>query len=141
MKQEAAKKIVEAEFRKKKGGKGLSVLSGRDLYEYKRDLFKDDDDAEGVIERDPVLEDDQQEICGAGETEIIQSLADQVQSELFLDGDDEDLDELLDDSDVDADDDFDNDDDIDDGLEVDDDGLDEDEDDYLSNEAIHNLPN
>jgi len=91
MKQETAKKLVEAEFRKKKGGKGLSVLSGRDLFEYKRDLFKDDDDAEGIIEREPILEDEQ--------TDVIQAIADQVQTDLFLDGDDEDLDDLLGDSD------------------------------------------
>ena len=44
------KKVVEAELRKKKGGKGLSVLSGRELYNYKKDLFKDDegDDVEVV---------------------------------------------------------------------------------------------
>lgn len=42
-KAEAAKKLVEAELKKKKG-KGLAVLSGRDLYEYKRDLFVDDED-------------------------------------------------------------------------------------------------
>lgn len=44
-KAEEAKKLVEAEMKKKKGGKGLAVLSGRALYEYKRDLFLDDEDA------------------------------------------------------------------------------------------------
>merc|ERR1712014_472638 len=34
-----AKKMVEQELKKKKGGKGLAVLSGRALYEYKQDLF------------------------------------------------------------------------------------------------------
>jgi hypothetical protein len=124
LKQEAAKKLVEAEFRKKKGGKGLSVLSGRDLFEYKRDLFKDDDDAEGVIEREPLLEEER--------TDIIQAIADQVQTDLFLDGDDEDLDELLEDSD---------DEDDDDSLEEDEDEDDTDEDEYPSEESIQNLPN
>jgi hypothetical protein len=41
--QAEAKKLVEAELRKKKGGKGLGVLSGRALYEYKKELFKDRD--------------------------------------------------------------------------------------------------
>ena len=116
--------MVEAEFRKKKGGKGLSVLSGRDLFEYKRDLFKDDDDAEGVIEREPLLEEER--------TDIIQAIADQVQTDLFLDGDDEDLDELLEDSD---------DEDDDDSLEDDEDEDDTDEDEYPSEESIQNLPN
>lgn len=40
-KQDEAKKIVEQELRKKKGGNGLSVLTGRALYEYKKDLFND----------------------------------------------------------------------------------------------------
>jgi hypothetical protein len=97
---EAAKKMVEAEFRKKKGGKGLSVLSGRDLYEYKRDLFKDDEDAEGVIERDPVLE-EEQDIYR--KSDVIQTIAEQVQTELFLDGDDNDLDDLLSESEDDED--------------------------------------
>ena len=38
--EEAAKKLVETELRKKKGGKGLSVLSGRELYTYKKAVFK-----------------------------------------------------------------------------------------------------
>ena len=38
-KAEAAKKLVEAEMKKKKGGKGLAVLTGRDLYTYKQSLF------------------------------------------------------------------------------------------------------
>lgn len=43
-KQDAARKLVERELKKKKGGKGLSVLSGKDLFHYKRDLFKDDEE-------------------------------------------------------------------------------------------------
>lgn len=80
------------ELKKKKGGKGLSVLSGRDLFEYKRDLFKDDDDANDVdvgLLSDEVVE---------GE---ILEVAEKVQSDLFLDGNDGDLDDLdeLDDED------------------------------------------
>ena len=85
--QEQAKKKVEAEFKKKKGGKGLSVLSGRDLYEYKKDLFDkvedDDEDNSPTFER----EDEQQ----------VEEVAAKVQSDLFLQGDDDDLDDLEDD--------------------------------------------
>jgi hypothetical protein len=42
----AAKQKVEAELRKKKGGKGLSVLSGRELFLYNQSLFVDDEDAD-----------------------------------------------------------------------------------------------
>ena len=38
---EANKKLLEAEMKKKKGGKGLGVLSGRALYEFKQELFAD----------------------------------------------------------------------------------------------------
>jgi hypothetical protein len=79
------KKRVEQEFKKKKGGKGLSVLSGRDLYEYKRELFNKDDDDDGG---DGVEEDDLQ---------IHQVAAAVQEADLFLQGDDEDLDDLLDD--------------------------------------------
>ena len=39
---------MEAEQKKKKGGKGLSILSGRDLFVYKKELFVDDADAANV---------------------------------------------------------------------------------------------
>mmetsp|Transcript_9305 Transcript_9305/g.13909 ORF Transcript_9305/g.13909 Transcript_9305/m.13909 type:complete len:280 (-) Transcript_9305:316-1155(-) len=85
-KQEEAKKKVEAELKKKKGGKGLSVLSGRDLFEYKRDLFKDDEDAQH--NNDLILEES-----------AIEKVAEKVESDLFLGEDDdlEDLDDLDDD--------------------------------------------
>lgn len=73
--QAEAKKKVEAEFKKKKGGKGLAVLTGRALYEYKQDLFADRDDDEDAV------------------TDV----ADKVQSDLFLQGEDDDLDDLDDD--------------------------------------------
>ena len=83
--------MVQMELKKKKGGKGLSVLSGRDLFEYKRDLFKDDDDANDV-DVGLLSEDVEEEIL---------EVAEKVQSNLFLDGDDGDLDDLdeLDDED------------------------------------------
>lgn len=64
-------------MKKKKGGKGLSVLSGRELYQYKKDLFKDQDDEGG--------------------TDNVVDVAEKVEKDLFLDGDDDDLDDLDDD--------------------------------------------
>jgi len=69
-----AKKMVERELRKKKGGKGLGVLSGRALYEYKRDLFKD-----------PTPEENE----AAAAAQIVEDVATKVQTDLFLDGDDD----------------------------------------------------
>jgi len=77
VKQDAARKLVETEMKKKKGGKGLSVLSGRDLFEYKRDLFNDDEGENIDLE----VEDTN-----------IKEVADKVQSDLFLEGDDDDFD-------------------------------------------------
>lgn len=86
-----AKKLVEAESRKKKGGKGLSVLSGRALYEYNKRLFKDDDDADDFnpLESASAANDKQ--------VDSVDKVAEQVQSDLFLEGDDDDLDDLEDD--------------------------------------------
>lgn len=75
------KKRVETELKKKKGGKGLAVLSGRDLYEYKKDLFKDDDDALALVEEEGVVD----------------QVAAKVETDLFLEGDDDDLSDLDDD--------------------------------------------
>ena len=90
--EEAAKKLVEAEMRKKKGGKGLAVLSGRDLFEYKKELFEVDNltgEEEGVnyvndVNQETTTDDNVEEVAA------------KVQSELFLDGDD-DLDDIDDD--------------------------------------------
>ena len=82
-KREASKKVVEAELRKKKGGKGLAVLSGKDLYEYKKDLFKDHNET-GDTNIDLQGLDD----------EKVEEVAATVESKLFLAGDDEDLDDL-----------------------------------------------
>lgn len=90
------KKVVEAEMRKKKGGKGLSVLSGRELYNYKKELFRDQ-------------EGDSMEVGGDGETPttetngsssaggVVEAVIEKVEKDLFLDGDDDDLDDLDDD--------------------------------------------
>ena len=78
-------------MKKKKGGKGLSVLSGRELYNYKKDLFRDqeeDGDDVGVVN-------------GGGDsaaaTTGVEAVAEKVQKDLFLDGGDDDLDDLDDD--------------------------------------------
>jgi hypothetical protein len=126
---EAAKKLVEAEMRKKKGGRGLAVLSGRDLYEYKKSLFDIGNDEQDVdVDLNAVDEDEENEVAQAQEageeeeeeeeeedgnskpaaaettTETQQPtngdvayVAAKVESELFLEGDDEDLDDLDDD--------------------------------------------
>jgi hypothetical protein len=87
---DAARKLVEAEFKKKKGGKGLAILSGRDLYEYKKDLFE--------VEEDKVVAKDDDNGDGKVEDDIeVEQVAEKVQSDLFLEGDDEDLDDLDDD--------------------------------------------
>mmetsp|Transcript_58178 Transcript_58178/g.168554 ORF Transcript_58178/g.168554 Transcript_58178/m.168554 type:complete len:286 (-) Transcript_58178:856-1713(-) len=89
-----AKKMVDAEMRKKKGGKGLAVLSGRDLFSYKQDLFN-------VDENSPEGQDDEK-LSSVDEKKddqndnAVEEVAAKVQSELFLEGDD-DLDDLDDD--------------------------------------------
>ena len=90
--EEAAKKLVEAEMRKKKGGKGLAVLSGRDLFEYKKELFEVDNltgEEEGMNYDNDANQDTTTDAN-------VEEVAAKVQSELFLDGDD-DLDDLDDD--------------------------------------------
>jgi len=85
---EAAKKLVETELRKKKGGKGLAVLSGRDLYEYKKDLFT-------LVDEDDVQN---KEGDADGASSKLEDFASKVeQGELFLEGADDDLDDLEDD--------------------------------------------
>ena len=106
---ELVRKKVEAEFRKKKGGKGLAILSGRDLYEYKAELFRDRDDNDN----DSGSEGEDKPIAAAETTAVapkdtgmaedkengdhVDEVAAQVQSDLFLQGDDDDLDDLEDD--------------------------------------------
>jgi hypothetical protein len=116
---EQAKKLVEAEFKKKKGGKGLAVLSGRDLYEYKKDLFQINDD--DVIDEGEEQQQPQPNGMGIGTTATtttsasatatdgqegnnngipsveVQEVVEKVQTDLFLAGDDDELDDLEDD--------------------------------------------
>ena len=79
-----AKKMVEQEMRKKKGGKGLAVLSGRALYEYKKDLFNIESEGGSAETGD----------TNADKDKAIDEVATKVQSELFLEGDDDSLDDL-----------------------------------------------
>ena len=62
-------------MKKKKGGKGLSVLTGKDLYAYKKELFETEDDADAVA----VLANNAQD------------------ADLFLEAGNDDLDDLLED--------------------------------------------
>jgi len=80
-KEAETKKLVEKEMKKKKGGKGLSILSGRELYNYKKDLFQDqegDEDGDNVVDVNAAA-----------------AIAMKVEQDLFLEGDD-DLDDLED---------------------------------------------
>lgn len=77
---EESRKMVEQEMRKKKGGKGLAVLSGRALYEYKKDLFN--------IESDEIKD------SNVDKDNLIDEVARKVESNLFLEGDDDSLDDL-----------------------------------------------
>jgi len=79
---EESRKIVEQEMRKRKGGKGLAVLSGRALYEYKKDLFNVESEGEPNKKSD------------SNEDNSINDVATKVQSDLFLEGDDDSLDDL-----------------------------------------------
>ena len=71
-------------MRKKKGGKGLAVLSGRALYEYKKDLFN--------VESEGDVNDNKN--TNTDNNNSIDDVANKVQSDLFLDGDDDSLDDL-----------------------------------------------
>jgi hypothetical protein len=111
---EEAKKLVEAEFKKKKGGKGLSVLSGRDLYEYKKELFDRDEEGDDAVvdafvrrtadDDDDDSDQDEPNMApssnGNKEADAsslqVDRVAAQVRSDLFL-GEYDDLDDLDDD--------------------------------------------
>lgn len=86
---EEAKKLVETELRKKKGGKGLAVLSGRDLYEYKKDLFT-------LVDEEDVQSKEEDGDGDLSKAEDFASNIEQGVEELFLDGADDDLDDLED---------------------------------------------
>lgn len=88
------KKLVETEMKKKKGGKGLSVLSGRELYNYKKEIFKDQEDADDGIDILNAIKEDEKSSKDDG----IEAVAEKVEKDLFLEGDDlDDLDDLEDD--------------------------------------------
>jgi len=107
---DAARKLVEAEMKKKKGGKGLSVLTGRALYEYKKDLFKDADDDDIAVavnddkkhtapneEENGKIQDEETAVKDPPPEEVVKEVkkvAERVQSDLFLEGDDDELDDL-----------------------------------------------
>jgi len=88
-KMDAVKKLLNIELRKKKGGKGLSVLSGRELYNYNKKLFVDQDtehdDQDNNQNQEPKVEADLETVTNA------------IQQDLFLEGDDDDLDDIDDD--------------------------------------------
>lgn len=90
------KKVVEAEMRKKKGGKGLSVLSGRELYNYKKELFNDQEGESMEVgdgsETNPTEANGSSSAGG-----VVEAVIEKVEKDLFLDGDDDDLDDLDDD--------------------------------------------
>lgn len=99
---EQAAKKVEAELRKKKGGKGLSVLSGRDLYEYKKELFTKIDEEDGKDDIAMVLPIRQQQSDDIDDdnkddnlTSTANDVASKMQKDLFLN--DDDLDDIIDD--------------------------------------------
>jgi DRG Family Regulatory Proteins, Tma46 len=111
---EQAAKKVEAELRKKKGGKGLSILSGRDLYQYKRELFTKIDEGDGKDDvamtlparddrNDDNDDDDDADNNNAHENNTVNEIVAKVQSDLFLNDVDDDLDDILDDDDEDED--------------------------------------
>lgn len=88
-----ARKAVEAEFKKKKGGKGLSVLSGRDLYLYNESLFKDFDDE---VEDVNTNTDDADHKAAPSSKEAV-VVNEKLNENLFLQEEDDDLDDISDD--------------------------------------------
>lgn len=98
-----AKKKVEAEMRKKKGGKGLAVLSGRELYDYNKELFTkgdQDDDANTAANGNAAGAEESATENGSGAvTTAVDAVAEKVETDLFLEGDDDDLDDIDDDDD------------------------------------------
>lgn len=110
---------VEAELKKKKGGKGLAVLTGKDLFAYNQSLFVDDEeaDAEKYERQSDDDQEDDNDCEGAAadyensapaaqvvvENSAGESVTVALQESLYLDGDDDDLDGLDDLSDLDDD--------------------------------------
>ena len=79
--------MVEQEMRKKKGGKGLAVLSGRALYEYKKDLFN-------ITDPGPEIDPNENGGTNGDEENEVDQVATKVQTDLFLEGDDDSLDDM-----------------------------------------------
>lgn len=97
-----AKKKVEAEFKKKKGGKGLAVLTGRDLYSFKQDLFdkveEEDKDGNAIsIPASIAATSDTGSSSKVRADNSVDQIAHAVESDLFLEGDDDDFDDIVDD--------------------------------------------
>lgn len=99
---EESKKLVEAELRKRKGGKGLSVLSGRDLYEFNKELFVDDENAADEKETQKSEEPQNNDIAFCDQTftngtDTLELVTEKIDSNLFLEDDGNDLDDIEDD--------------------------------------------
>mmetsp|Transcript_11022 Transcript_11022/g.18495 ORF Transcript_11022/g.18495 Transcript_11022/m.18495 type:complete len:305 (+) Transcript_11022:420-1334(+) len=76
--QAEAEARVKAEQAKKKGGKGLSVLSGKELFNFNRDLFVDDDAAldekeESALSTEMAQRQEQEERAAKEESDRIQA--------------------------------------------------------------------
>ena len=116
-KEEEERKILEKEMKKKKGGKGLSVLSGRALYAYNQSLFADEEGESETLDVNAVprsgLNDDasgnataavatagseqKESIFEFGQKgEAVDDTAKKIDETLFLEGEDDDLDDLED---------------------------------------------
>ena len=109
---------VKAERMKKKGGAGLSILSGRELYEYNKELFVDDEEAGDAAAYERAPEDDDDDAAagssagagaddgdlkpaaaGAASEGVVSVDGVKVHEELYAGEDDVDLDDLDDDDD------------------------------------------
>ena len=87
---------------KKKGGKGLAVLTGRDLYSFKQDLFdkveEEDKDGNAIsIPASIAATSDTGSSSKVRADNSVDQIAHAVESELFLEGDDDDFDDIVDD--------------------------------------------
>ena len=69
-------------------------MSGRELYNYKKEIFKDQEDADDGIDILNAIKEDEKSSKDDG----IEAVAEKVEKDLFLEGDDlDDLDDLEDD--------------------------------------------
>ena len=68
-----------------------------EIFAYKQDLFKDDeneDENEDAIQKEASLEDNGESKLVDEDDEAIEKIAEKVESDLFLDGDDDELEDL-----------------------------------------------